>query len=202
MNTKLISLSFIVLTLITLTGLSGCVSTTQPGASVPAPSQETKSTFDTSTWIEESLGKEFTFSYPSDLTYINGGDVDTGSYSWVSGENPEDIYFEIFDLVLLKCPFDDPTKCNIGTNVPATIDEVYAATIESFLIDDFYFPAEQISIAGTTGQKFRIREERNDGIARTAVVFKNEQGVYLISDYQLEPNTKLFDTFLTTFQMK
>lgn len=202
MKKPISSLPFLVLFFVTLTGLSGCVSTTQPESLVPTVTEKPKSIVDTSSWTQESIDKGFVFSYPPELTYVSGGDVDPGSYSWVSGENPEDIYFEIFDLALLKCEFAEPEKCDIGTNVPATSDEVYVATIENFEIDDFYFPAEEIDIARTTGQKFKIREDRNDGIARTSVVFKNEQGVYLISDYQDTKNDKWFDAFLTTFQIE
>ena len=189
MHTKFFSLPVFVLSLLILTGASGCAgSSSQPAPkplAVTQPTVESSTPVDTANWKTDSLGKGFTFSYPSTLNYLSGGDVDTGSYSWVTGEQPEDIYFEIFDLAVTK---------------PATVEDVYAETGAGFVTDDFYFPAEQISIAGTTGQKFRIREDRNDGIARTAVVFQNANGVYLISDYQLTPDNTLFDAFVGTFR--
>ena len=189
MRTKIFSRSLVVLSLFILTGASGCAGTSsQPPPkplAVTQPTVESSTAVDTSDWKNETIEKGFTFSYPPQLNYLSGGQVETGSYSWITGEQPEDIYFEIFDLAVTK---------------PATVEDVYAETIASFVTDDFYFPAEQISIAGTTGQKFRIREDRNDGIARTAVVFQNANGVYLISDYQLTPDNTLFDAFVGTFR--
>jgi|GEM_PF-6853102 len=183
MTTKFSSRSFFILTLLTLTGVSGCSQPPQKPLAVTQPSVEIADKTDTSAWKQDTLGKGFVFAYPPTLNYLSGGNVKTGSFSWITGEQPEEIYFEILDL-----------------KISTTREKMYDETVKSFTMDDFYFPAETISIAEITGQKFRIREDLNDGIARTAVVFYNTKGVYLISDYQEVKNDALFDAFVGTFK--
>lgn len=153
---------------------------------------------DVTQWQQASLGPDVRFSYPSEFVYSTGGDIDEGSYSWVQTGEQDTIVFTLFRYAMLKCTEENLTKCNLGTVIIGTPEEVFADTVEAFTQDASYKLVGDVGIGNTTGVMF-VSLDTN----LSTILFKGTQGVYRVMDMQTQDDTgELFDLFLSTFEVR
>ena len=196
-----------------LTGF-GCQDFSAEPSKTETQLAESPDGLDLSTWKQASLDSSVRFSYPSELVYAEGGDIDTGSYSWVQTFEDNTIVFTLFESALLTCTVDDPDLCNLGTLAPgAEPEEVYTSMVESLKQDPEWVFMGEVQVGNTVGIKFveQIDSDINpnavnrntDGSLRSLVVFKGSKGVYEILDMQTtQAGGDLFEAFLSTFRVE
>ncbi|MEK9159746.1 MAG: hypothetical protein AAB383_03370 [Patescibacteria group bacterium] len=139
-------------------------------------------------------GEGLSFKLPETLSYAGGGDTDSFSRSFVTGENGEAAYFNITSFVLQKCPAED-LNCNIGTLVPATPQEVFEAELSAFQTQSEWTDGGETTVGNTTGHFFTSNEEN---IEYDMVLFYGSEGAYRADNYV---SPELFDIFLSTFEV-
>ena len=158
-------------------------------------------TSDTSKWKLEKSLPDIQFSYPPELSYQGGGDMDHGSYSWIS--KGDENFFQIFNHAMFKCKFIDPAKCDIGTMIPAASRDVFDNAVKSLRENPAYIAGADVKVGGLTGKQFVQKDQSKEGEARTIVVISTAKHVYSIEDVQTSNDGKqLFEKFLTTFRVK
>jgi hypothetical protein len=147
---------------------------------------------------------DLSFEYPAALTYSGGGDMDTGSFSWLNGIDANGKEFtsvRIFDHALIKCKFTDPALCEIGAWGPATSEEVYKQKIEEYKKDNSFSYGEQVKTANTIGEKFvkNSRLEENGEDVKAVVVIKSKSGVFIFQ--QIESSASEFDEIIRSVKV-
>src|SRR3989338_3463546 len=98
--------------------------------------------------------------------------------------------FSFFNYALMKCEFDDPAKCNIGTNVEATVEEVYKIVLESLRSDESYTEIGNVTLGNTTGIRFDSNLKKTESDPRSIVLFMSTQGVFQFNDLRTDTTEK------------
>ncbi len=123
---------------------------------------------------------DVSFEYPAEFTYSGGGDIDTGSFSWVNGidtNGKEFTFMTVFDFALIKCKFEDPALCEIDAWVPANVDDVYTWVVKNYKKDENFTYAGQVKTANTVGEKFISKSVSAENPVHTVVVVKSKTDV-------------------------
>ncbi len=146
---------------------------------------------------------DVSFEYPAQFTYSGGGDIDTGSFSWINGvdaNGKEFTFVRIFDSALMKCKFEDPALCEIDAWVPASADDVYVSFVKNYKKDQSFTYDGQVKTVNTIGEKFikNSRLEENDDI-KAVVVIKSKSGVFLFQ--QINSNASEFEEFISSIKV-
>lgn len=127
---------------------------------------------------------DISFEYPAEFTYSGGGDIDTGSFSWVNGmdtNGKEFTFVTVFDSDLRKCKFVDPALCEIDAWIPASAEDVYLANVENYKKDKKFTYDGPVKIDGIVGEKFskNSRLEQDDDNIKAVVVIKSKSDVLI-----------------------
>jgi hypothetical protein len=184
---------------------AGCAPQVSPTVSNELRTRDEASanaTIDTSEWETESGLSGVSFSHPSELEYVTGGDIDTGSWSWLA-ENGDATYatFSIFTYAHFVCP--ETGECNLGTIVPGTVEQVLDQAVASFEADASYRATGDISVGNVSGKKFEATQANADGSVKTLVLFRSSTGVYQLVDSRSESaGDALFIAWLSTFDVQ
>lgn len=158
------------------------------------------STDSSANWTQDHSISGLVFSYPSELSYQAGGDTDTSSFSWISGDEGETPYFGILSSALMKCPFENSADCNLGDLVSATPQEVFDATVQSMESDAFYTALGDVKVGNGSGKGFDLKEKNADGSTRQFILIQTDSGVYTVSDSrEVGAGDALWDEFLASF---
>lgn len=151
-------------------------------------------TMDTAKWKEEKSLPGVTFSYPPELQYEVGGGTEGWEKSYVSLNTTAEPYFTFTKMSLLKCKFEDPTQCDVGTQIQATPEEVFQGLLKS------YTKIDALKVGNAEGIEFTDPNNSSDE-SLNKLLFKSTKGVFILSAGK-NTDPKLFEAFLKTFKVE